>query len=617
MCKYNAELLDKKKSSSISPVLIKWGYKARLVLNEEEAATIIKNQFTPEIITQAINEGGISPKQLLSETELGKQAYNFATHKKKNGTTFLEATINEIDPTIEIKHGRKLYDILSEKNFPKQYIFNLLENMLFEGYAFTKEEIAKVKGLLPQIEREYKGLSIKEFASTILSEKYPVNGILFNDNNELEEHNTTKLDKSSSQLIPIISERQLKLALTIAREFDPKFHYITELKEFFPNIGEIYGNHNGEHKHLKLNSGEYADLRVKGEKDILIEVKTGKRNSTMLESLMIPKYKHVNWVDGTIDSKIALLNFNGSKKHIKLLENYNWKIMTHDKFERIYNKALDLLDKNIPDLTEKSTVPINTKDLKSLDNMIRDSPAVLRRPTARLLRRWSADAIRKLTTQVSKGVYSTVRKPKKEIYQFSFSDFPEYPTIKPSEIEGSVFVDIETAGLRDKAIGTSLITIAAAYAFGDQLISEVYFVQNPLREKAALEWIFELTNKFDNIVTFNGTTFDIPVLQQRAIANLIKPELPNHIDLYYPYSTYARSIKKLSEARLQSFEKFELGIYRENDLSGSNIPPTYLAYINGEREGRIDGIIKHNACDVIATAVLKTYLDSKGVLKTG
>jgi uncharacterized protein YprB with RNaseH-like and TPR domain len=92
------------------------------------------------------------------------------------------------------------------------------------------------------------------------------------------------------------------------------------------------------------------------------------------------------------------------------------------------------------------------------------------------------------------------------------------------------------------------------------------------------------------IVTWNGLTFDIPMLIARAIIHNIDPTpiiLKEHIDLY----RYAKKLLKLSEYSLDAVAKY-MGIPKKVELKGRDMPPYYMKAIAGDQEA-MKLIIEH------------------------
>jgi len=104
------------------------------------------------------------------------------------------------------------------------------------------------------------------------------------------------------------------------------------------------------------------------------------------------------------------------------------------------------------------------------------------------------------------------------------------------------------------------------------------------------------------LITFNGRRFDVPFIQGRLQHYGIeeKFELPNY-DIYL----FSRSlVAGVPDHRLQTLERYLLGIKREDDVPSALIPDFYRYYLKTGKAALVIPIIKHNALDVITTARL-------------
>ncbi len=105
------------------------------------------------------------------------------------------------------------------------------------------------------------------------------------------------------------------------------------------------------------------------------------------------------------------------------------------------------------------------------------------------------------------------------------------------------------------------------------------------------------------LVTFNGKSFDLPLLRTRFVmARLEAPAEPPHLDLVH----VARRLHKPRgiECRLVSIERDVLGFVRENDVPSGEVSACYLHFLRTGEAGALLGVVEHNAWDVIAMAAL-------------
>jgi hypothetical protein len=106
------------------------------------------------------------------------------------------------------------------------------------------------------------------------------------------------------------------------------------------------------------------------------------------------------------------------------------------------------------------------------------------------------------------------------------------------------------------------------------------------------------------IVSFNGKSFDWPLLRTRFILQRLRaPALPGHLDLLH----CARRIykRRLGSVRLIELEQSLLGFERCDDLPGELIPETYLGFLRGRSPAAaLWPIVDHNRSDLVALPAL-------------
>jgi len=99
-------------------------------------------------------------------------------------------------------------------------------------------------------------------------------------------------------------------------------------------------------------------------------------------------------------------------------------------------------------------------------------------------------------------------------------------------------------------------------------------------------------------VTFNGSTFDLPLLETRFIMTRRRwPATLPHLDLLRP----ARRVwnTHLTDCRLATLEREVVGVVREDDIAGALIPTLYFDFLRSRRAGPLGRVLAHNRDDVL------------------
>jgi uncharacterized protein YprB with RNaseH-like and TPR domain len=166
-----------------------------------------------------------------------------------------------------------------------------------------------------------------------------------------------------------------------------------------------------------------------------------------------------------------------------------------------------------------------------------------------------------------------------------------------------VVLDTETTGL---AGGTGTYTFLVGLGtFEDaEFVVRQYFLRSLTEERAMLAHLATVLNGAGGILTYNGRSFDWPLLvtrftltRQRAIL----PDLP-HWDLL----PLARRLwrDRVGSCRLGALEHHVLARPRDDDTPGWLIPQLYFDYLRDGDARRLRGVFEHNQRDLVALASL-------------
>jgi uncharacterized protein len=184
-----------------------------------------------------------------------------------------------------------------------------------------------------------------------------------------------------------------------------------------------------------------------------------------------------------------------------------------------------------------------------------------------------------------------------------------------------LFLDTETTGLAG-GTGTYAFMVGIAWWDAGGLQVEQFFLRDLDEEYSLLLELAERMKKRPVLVTFNGKSFDWPLLETRyrmtRSVPAFSPKL--HLDLLHPARQLWRL--RLGSVRLKDLERHVLGgdgrsldWSRNDDIDSSLIPQMYFDYLRGGPAEPLVGIFRHNQMDLRGLAALAgkilTLLDSE------
>lgn len=174
------------------------------------------------------------------------------------------------------------------------------------------------------------------------------------------------------------------------------------------------------------------------------------------------------------------------------------------------------------------------------------------------------------------------------------------------EPEEMLFFDTESTGLGQGAGNVPFMIGLGRFLPGTFLVEQL-FIRNPAEERAMLAYLLPLLQQASCLVTYNGKTFDWPLLQTRYVLNRMTDRLPQplHLDFLHPSRSLWRHT--LPSCRLGKVEEEKLGLWREDDVPGSLAPMLYVRYLAEQDPQVIGPVFLHNESDVLSLAGLAIH----------
>ena len=165
------------------------------------------------------------------------------------------------------------------------------------------------------------------------------------------------------------------------------------------------------------------------------------------------------------------------------------------------------------------------------------------------------------------------------------------------------FLDTETTGLSG-GTGTCAFLVGVGRITPEGFRVRQFFMRDYGEEASLLDALTRHLEPFQVLITYNGRTFDQPLLETRYRLNRARPPFARmeHLDLLYG----ARRLWKLrfDSCRLVDLENQVLGVERQGDLPGALIPYVYFEYLRTQEIARLVPVFHHNATDILTLACL-------------
>ena len=173
-----------------------------------------------------------------------------------------------------------------------------------------------------------------------------------------------------------------------------------------------------------------------------------------------------------------------------------------------------------------------------------------------------------------------------------------------------LFIDLETTGLAGGA-GTCAFLVGCGWFDGGTFRIRQFFLSSYAGERALLDAVVVIAAEAGAVVTYNGKTFDLPLIETRFLFHRMTTPFAGmaHIDMLHPARRLWRSDDEDPEraqgsCRLSMIEETQLGHVREGDVPGFEIPGRYFHYVRTGDARPLDGVLEHNRLDILALAMI-------------
>jgi uncharacterized protein YprB with RNaseH-like and TPR domain len=179
-----------------------------------------------------------------------------------------------------------------------------------------------------------------------------------------------------------------------------------------------------------------------------------------------------------------------------------------------------------------------------------------------------------------------------------------------SREEALWFLDLETTGLAGGA-GTQAFLVGCACLDGEGIAVRQFLLPGYEHERALLADVGAWAAARGAIVTFNGRSFDVPLIETRYLFHRQRFPLEGraHVDMLHPARRLWRT-RGESEGRseascsLGTLERLLAGVHRVGDVPGFEIPSRYFQFVRDGDARPLEAVLEHNRLDLISLALV-------------
>jgi uncharacterized protein YprB with RNaseH-like and TPR domain len=172
-----------------------------------------------------------------------------------------------------------------------------------------------------------------------------------------------------------------------------------------------------------------------------------------------------------------------------------------------------------------------------------------------------------------------------------------------------VCFDLETTGLQ-RGTGTVPFLYGWAVVSGTEVRVEQWFLEDLGREAPLVEAALQMLKGAGLLVTYNGASFDVPLLRTRAVMAGVERAWPAtaHFDLLPLVRRLFRH--RLTRCSLRRAEEELLRRPRVDDLPGSEAPQRYRQFLRDGDVAPLAPVLRHNQLDLLSLIRLINHLET-------
>ncbi|MEX1128649.1 MAG: ribonuclease H-like domain-containing protein [Vicinamibacterales bacterium] len=188
----------------------------------------------------------------------------------------------------------------------------------------------------------------------------------------------------------------------------------------------------------------------------------------------------------------------------------------------------------------------------------------------------------------------------------ALSGLPQEPSPR------TIFIDLETTGLSGGA-GTLAFLVGCGYFDMGAFQVRQFLLTSHAGERALLAAVADFFDATDLIVTYNGKTFDVPVMETRWTFHRMDMPLDGvpHFDMLHPARRLWKQRADANPAlgdeggcRLSTLERVLFDVQRVGDVGGFEIPGRFFGFVRSGDPRPLEPVLEHNRIDLVSLAAV-------------
>ncbi len=178
-----------------------------------------------------------------------------------------------------------------------------------------------------------------------------------------------------------------------------------------------------------------------------------------------------------------------------------------------------------------------------------------------------------------------------------------------AELPGAAYFDTETTGLSTGA-GTVPFLAGIGVVRGRALVVRQLLLPDYPHERGLLRHLCGELAAADRLVTYNGRSFDVPLLVSRLTVHGFFAEQAALPAIHDDLLPVARRLwrRPLGGARLAEVEAAVLGVRRSSDCPSAEVPLRYFGYLRNGSPEPLVAVLDHNLQDIVSLARLEARI---------